>query len=75
MVAPICTVGPSRPSARPDPIASTPPMNLIGTTARGALAAAMPARELTMTTIKQTARYSRYLLSSLSTVAFGLNWN
>jgi len=29
-VAPICTVGPSRPSARPPPIASTPPANLTG---------------------------------------------
>ena len=29
-LAPICTVGPSRPSARPAPIASTPPTNLTG---------------------------------------------
>ena len=32
-VAPICTVGPSRPSAIPAPSASTPPTNLIGSTA------------------------------------------
>jgi hypothetical protein len=30
MVAPICTLGPSRPSARPEPIASTPPANFTG---------------------------------------------
>ena len=30
MVAPICTLGPSRPSASPEPIANTPPKNLIG---------------------------------------------
>ena len=29
---PICTVGPSRPSARPPPMASTPPANLTGST-------------------------------------------
>ncbi len=34
--APICTVGPSRPSARPDPIASKPPKNLIRTIECGA---------------------------------------
>ena len=27
VLAPICTIGPSRPSARPEPIASTPPTN------------------------------------------------
>ncbi len=31
--APICTVGPSRPSARPLPMASSPPKNFTGTTA------------------------------------------
>ncbi len=30
MVAPICTLGPSRPSARPEPIASRPPTNFTG---------------------------------------------
>ena len=33
IVAPICTVGPSRPSAMPVPSANTPPMNLTGSTA------------------------------------------
>ena len=36
MIAPICTVGPSRPRASPEPIASTPPANLTGRTANGA---------------------------------------
>ena len=31
--APICTVGPSRPSAKPGPMASNPPKNFTGTTA------------------------------------------
>ena len=35
-VAPICTLGPSRPSASPDPIASSPPKNFTGNTLRGA---------------------------------------
>lgn len=37
MLAPICTDGPSHPSARPDPIASTPPRNLIGISRDGYL--------------------------------------
>jgi hypothetical protein len=35
-IAPICTLGPSRPSASPDPIASRPPTNLTGSTMIGA---------------------------------------
>ena len=33
MLAPICTVGPSRPSASPEPIARMPPKNFTGTSA------------------------------------------
>ena len=34
IAAPICTVGPSRPSASPDPMARRPPKNFTGTTLR-----------------------------------------
>src|SRR6266853_1528143 len=36
IVAPICTLGPSRPSASPEPIASSPPKNLTGIRRGGA---------------------------------------
>ena len=36
MLALICTLGPSRPSASPEPMASTPPMNFTGTKRIGA---------------------------------------
>jgi hypothetical protein len=36
MLAPICTLGPSRPSASPEPMASHPPTNLTGSTLNGA---------------------------------------
>ena len=35
-LAPICTLGPSRPSARPSPIANRPPINLMGSSSSGA---------------------------------------
>jgi hypothetical protein len=34
-----------------------------------------PERRSTMTTLKLTSRYGRYLLTSLATVAFGMNLN
>ena len=40
MLAPICTLGPSRPSARPEPMASTPPTNLTGIRRYGACGSA-----------------------------------
>src|SRR5271166_931067 len=36
MLAPIWTLGPSRPSASPDPMADTPPTNFTGMTRNGA---------------------------------------
>ncbi len=36
MLAPIWTLGPSRPSASPDPMANTPPTNFTGMTRNGA---------------------------------------
>lgn len=38
-------------------------------------AAEQPERSPEMTTIKTSARYARYLLTSLATIAFGLNAN